>query len=134
MALAEHYQALKVLHVALVVASGMLFAGRALGVMSGARAPLSMPARRTSQVVDTALLGSALLLLATLGLNPLHAPWLMAKLALLVAYVVAGYVALRGSTPARRLAAFAIAAGCYASMVTIARTKDPSALLGWLAP
>lgn len=132
MALAEHYHALTLLHVVLVIASGMLFAGRALGVMFGARAPLSMPARRTSQVIDTALLGSALLLLAALGLNPLHAPWLMAKLALLVAYVVAGYVALRGSTHARRLGAFALAAGCYAGMAVIARTKDPSALVGWL--
>lgn len=131
MALAEHYQALKALHVGLVIASGMLFAGRGIGVMLGSHKPLAAPIRRLSQLVDTALFGSALLVLAAIRLDPFTAPWLQAKLALLLAYIFAGYVALRTAPRLLRMVAFGAALVAFAGMVAIARTKDPLAFIGW---
>jgi uncharacterized membrane protein SirB2 len=106
--------------------SGALFAGRGVGVLLGSSVPLSAGMRRLSQGVDTALLMAALLLLWVLGFNPLVTPWLLTKLLLLVAYVVLGTLALRRAPTWRgRLWAYLAALCCFATMVAIARTKDP---------
>ena len=82
MALADHYLLIKAAHVGLAMLSGGLFAGRGVGVLLGAEMPMLTPVRRLSQVIDTALLAAALLLLATLQLNPFATPWLLTKLML----------------------------------------------------
>ncbi len=130
MALAEFYPLIKACHVGLALLSGGLFAGRGVGVLLGAAAPMAPLVRRSSQVIDTALLGAALLLLVTLGLNPFTTPWLLAKLALLVAYIVFGTLALRRARRrAGKALAFAAALSCFVMMIAIARTHDP---LGFL--
>ncbi|MBS0429502.1 MAG: SirB2 family protein [Proteobacteria bacterium] len=130
MALADHYLLIKASHVGLAMLSGGLFAGRGVGVLLGAAMPMSAPVRRLSQVIDTALLAAALLLLATLQLNPFATPWLLAKLMLLVAYIVLGTMALRRArTLTGKVLAFTAALTCFVMMFTIARTHDP---LGFL--
>lgn len=130
MALADFYPLIKASHVGLAMLSGGLFAGRGVGVLMGATMPMSTPMRRLSQVIDTSLLAAALLLLATLQLNPFATPWLLAKLMLLVAYIVFGTLALRRApTRAGKALAFAAALTCFVMMVAIARTHDP---LGFL--
>jgi uncharacterized membrane protein SirB2 len=60
------------------------------------------------------------------GFNPLAVPWLGAKVAALVLYIVAGTVALkRGRTPRARATAFAAALAVYAYIVSVALTKQP---------
>lgn len=130
MALADFYPLIKASHVGLAMLSGGLFAGRGVGVLMGATMPMSTPMRRLSQVIDTSLLAAALLLLVTLQLNPFATPWLLAKLMLLVAYIVFGTLALRRApTRAGKALAFAAALTCFVMMVAIARTHDP---LGFL--
>jgi uncharacterized membrane protein SirB2 len=130
MTLAELYPAIKASHVGLVMLSGALFTARSAGVQLGASWPMATFARRGSQLIDTALLAAALLLLATLHLNPFTTPWLATKLGLLVAYIGFGTFALkRAPTRAGKAAAFAAALLCFAAMVAIARTHDP---LGFL--
>ena len=130
MALADFYPLIKASHVGLVMLSGGLFAGRGVGVLLGATMPMSPWVHRCSQVIDTALLVAAVLLLVTLQLNPFATPWLLAKLVLLVAYIVFGTLALRRApTPLGKGLAFAAALLCFAVMFTIARTHDP---LGFL--
>ena len=130
MALADFYPLIKASHVGLVMLSGGLFAGRGIGVLLGATMPRSAPVRRCSQVIDTALLVAALLLLATLQLNPFAVPWLLAKLVLLVAYIGFGILALRRApTLAGKGLAFAAALLCFVMMLMIATTHDP---LGFL--
>ena len=130
MALADHYLLIKASHVGLAMLSGGLFAGRGVGVLLGAAMPMSAPVRRLSQGIDTALLAAALLLLATLQLNPFATPWLLAKLMLLVAYIVLGTMALRRArTLTGMVLAFAAALPCFVMMFAIARTHDP---LGFL--
>ena len=130
MALADFYPLIKASHVGLVMLSGGLFAGRGVGVLLGATMPMSPVVRRCSQVIDTALLVAALLLLATLQLNPFTSPWLLAKLVLLVAYIGFGILALRRApTLAGKGLAFAAARLCCVMMLIIASTRDP---LGFL--
>ena len=130
MALADFYPLIKASHVGLVMLSGGLFAGRGVGVLLGATMPMSPLVRRCSEVIDTALLVAAVLLLVTLQLNPFATPWLLAKLVLLVAYIVCGSLALRRApTQAGKALAFAAALLCFVMMFTIATTHDP---LGFL--
>ena len=126
MTLAELYPAVKSLHVGLAITSGTLFAVRGIGVLMGATTPTSRPLRRLAQAIDTTLLAAALLLLAILGLNPVTTPWLAAKLALLVAYIVLGILALHvAPTRAGKALAFVGALTCFVLMYAIAHTHDP---------
>lgn len=127
---AEAYPLIKATHVGLALLSGALFAGRGVAVLLGAGAAMSPPVRRLSQGIDTALLAMALLLLTILQLNPFATPWLLAKLGLLVAYIVFGTFALkRASSWGGKALAFVAALACFATMVSIARAHDP---LGFL--
>lgn len=129
-ALAPYYLVLKAAHVGLAMLSGAFFAGRGLGVLLGARMPMARPVRLASVAIDSTLLLSALLLLATLGGHPLSQPWLHAKLTLLVAYIVLGSLALRRARgQGARLAAWLGALVCFAAMVSIALTRDPAGML-----
>ena len=127
---ADHYLLIKAFHVGLALLSGAVFMGRGIGVLAGATAPMARPVRIASMAIDTALLVAALLLLATLGLNPFTTPWLLAKLVLLVAYIVLGVFALRRArSTAGKAVAYAGALVCFTMMVSVARAHHP---LGFL--
>lgn len=82
-------------------------------------------------VVDTVFLLSGIALVLVLGLHLLESPWLLAKLAALVVYVLAGAIALRrGRSPAARTVAFTLAVLTFAYIVGVAITKST---LSWLA-
>ena len=129
-ALTDYYVLIKASHVGLALLSGSVFAGRGLGVLAGSTVPLGRPLRTASMVIDTALLAAALLLLATLGLNPFATPWLLTKLILLLAYIVLGSFALKHarSTWGKALA-YTGALACFAMMLSVARAHHP---LGFL--
>lgn len=130
MALTDYYPLIKASHIGLAMLSGALFASRGVGVLLGANLPMSAPVRRLSQVIDTALLAAALLLLATLQLNPLTTPWLLVKLSLLAGYIVLGVLALkRAPSQAGKALAFVAALACYGSIVATARAHDPMGAL-----
>jgi uncharacterized membrane protein SirB2 len=119
------YAALKLLHVGAVVLSGLGFVIR-YGLSVGRPLPAGALVRVAPHVVDTVLLASALSLAWVGGFNPLRVPWLEAKLAGLVLYILIGTIALkRGRTPRIRAAAFASASLVYAYIVTVALTKSP---------
>ena len=90
MALAiEFYPHIKLAHMALVAASGALFALRGAAVLAGQAWPLRTPLRMASVAIDTALLAAGAALWALLSLDPLRDAWLGTKLLLLVLYVAA---------------------------------------------
>lgn len=131
MTLIEAYPAVRSAHIALVTASGALFALRALAVLAGARWPLKPLPRFAAVGIDTALLAAGVTLWITLGLNPARDTWLGVKLALLVVYVGLGTMALRRARgTAARLAWTAAALGCFAVMVAVARAHHPLAGFG----
>jgi uncharacterized membrane protein SirB2 len=126
----EFYPEIKLVHVAAVIASGVLFAARGLAVLAGVRAALAWPWRWLSYSIDTVLLTAALMLSSVLRQYPFVHDWLTAKVLLLVAYVVLGSFALkRARTLRTRAACYAAALAVYATIVTIANAHHP---LGWL--
>lgn len=119
------YAALKLVHVGAVALSG---AGFVIRYGLSVRSPLPSGAlvRVAPHVVDTVLLASALALAWAGRFNPLHVPWLDAKLAGLVLYILTGRIALgRGRTPQVRATAFAAAVLAYGYIVAVALTKSP---------
>ena len=118
------YAAIKQVH---VTAAGLSLA---LFVLRGAWRAVS-PERLAARwvrvvphVIDTVLLVSALWLAWQLGSDA--APWITAKVAALVAYIVLGTIALkRGRTPAIRAGAFFAALATFGYIVSVAFTKSP---------
>lgn len=119
-------------HVLLVLLSGLLFAFRGAGVLTGAgERVMAPPWRYTSYVIDTALLLAGVALAVQLALSPFEVPWFGIKLALLVVYIVLGSFALkRGRTPGIRLTCYLLAIVIYLWMMGVALRHDP---LAWLA-
>ncbi len=130
----EFYLQIKSVHVAMVIASGLLFALRGAAVLAGARWAMAAPLRYLSYTIDTALLTAALMLLTALKLNPFAVPWLSVKLALLVVYVVLGSLALKRARSRRARAGFyAAALVTFGFMYFVARAHHPLGLLQGLA-
>lgn len=122
------YLPIKTTHVMLVLISGSLFAVRGFSLLLGTQWPLRRGVRIGSQLIDSALLGSALLLLSALQINPLMQPWLCVKLALLLVYIGFGILALRR----RKWFFFVLALGCFAMMLSVAKTHHPLGFLTFL--
>jgi uncharacterized membrane protein SirB2 len=121
----------KLVHQAMAVLSIAGFAARGAAALAGARWVRSRAARTLPHVVDSALLLSALALLALLRLNPADAPWLMAKIAGLLAYIGLGMAALRPELAwPLRAAAWVAALATVGWIASVAITKQPA---GWWA-
>jgi uncharacterized membrane protein SirB2 len=131
-ALAAWYPWIKQTHIALVAASGTLFALRGLAVLAGARWPRQAAVRVASVAIDTLLLGAGAMLWNVLQLNPLRDQWLAAKLMLLVLYVMLGTLAFKGARSAPRRLVFLLAAMLtFATMVSVALTHHPLGFWRW---
>ena len=120
-------------HRALVFTSGTLFVVRGISVLRGAAWPMTLALRRTSVLIDSALLGAAVMLLYILQLNPFAVGWLTTKIVLLLFYIVLGTFALkRARTAGVRLACFLAAVLCLGFMVTVALAHHPLGLFSGL--
>jgi uncharacterized membrane protein SirB2 len=130
----EYYLQVKLVHVMAVLCSGSLFFLRGLLAQAGpgtrpARWAMAAPLRLGSYAIDTVLLTAALMLLTMLPHAVFANGWLLAKLSLLVCYVVLGSFALRrGRTPSMRRTCFIAALLVFGCMLAIARTHHPLAL------
>ncbi len=124
------YPEIKQMHIALVAASGLLFAVRGAAVLTGQRWAMRSPWRWLSYGIDTLLLSAGVTLWAILSLNPVHSPWLGTKLLLLVLYIVLGSLALkRAPTPATRRLSYAAALCVYLFMASVAVVHHPMGVL-----
>jgi uncharacterized membrane protein SirB2 len=118
------YLLLKQAHMGFAFTSIALFALRYLAMLFRPRLLAWLPLRIVPHVVDTFLLACGLALAILLHLDPMHQPWLLAKIVGLIAYVILGTFALkRGRTRGGR----AVAGGCallvVAYIVAAAFTK-----------
>ena len=126
------YLAVKHLHVTCVVLSAMGFLLRGAWMLSGSALLRHRLTRILPHLVDTLLLGSALVLAVMIEQYPFVAGWVTAKVFGLLGYIVLGTLALkRGRTLAIRLTAFAAAVAVYAWIVSVALTKDPAGYLAF---
>lgn len=133
MTLLDLYPDIRSAHVALVALSGVLFAARGVAVITGASWGMQPAVRRVSVLIDTALLGTALLLVYMLQLNPWGVAWLSTKIGLLFVYIILGSFALkRARTPQVRLVCFVAALLCLGFMVSVAVAHSPLGLFVWI--
>jgi uncharacterized membrane protein SirB2 len=129
----ELYPQIKLAHVCCVLASGLLFALRGLGVQLDLRIAMAAPVRYLSYSIDTALLTSAFMLMTVLHQYPIAQPWLTVKVTLVVIYIILGSFALkRARTRALRLTCWIGALVVFGFIITIARSHDPLGALRWL--
>jgi uncharacterized membrane protein SirB2 len=83
-------------------------------------------ARTAPHIIDTLFLATGIALVVQLQLPVLQSPWLLAKFAGLLAYIVLGTIALRrGRNKQIRIAAFAGALLAFAYVVNTAISKSP---------
>ncbi len=122
------YSALKLVHVSCVVVSGLGFLLRYSMVWRGSILARSLAFRTVPHVVDTLLLASAVSLAALARIDPLSSGWLAAKIIGLIAYIVAGSIALRGP-PRIRPVAFTMAVAAFVYIAAVALTKQPLGIL-----
>jgi uncharacterized membrane protein SirB2 len=116
---------LKHIHVTSVAASYTLFFLRGIWTMRNSPVMQQRWIRIAPHVVDTVLLGSAILLAWQMGISPFHAPWLLAKIVALLIFVGLGFVAIDyGRTQRTRLIFWMLAQGVFFYIVVVALTKD----------
>lgn len=122
----EFYPEIKWLHIATVIASGLLFVLRGAGVQAQAAWPMHAAVRYASYSIDTILL-TAGVMLATILPGALFANgWLMMKIGLLIVYIGLGSFALkRGRTRNQRLLFLSSAVLVYLVIIAIARAHHP---------
>jgi len=127
------YPLLKWAHVSAVVLSGLGFVLRFALVRPGSAPAQSTLVRIAPHVIDATLLATGIGLAWLIRVNPVAVPWLGAKLAGLVLYILFGTIALkRGRTSRVRAGAFVAAGACYTYIVSVALTKDPWGLASLL--
>jgi len=124
------YALLKSVH---MTCAGLSGAGFLLRSMVALRDPdrlrRSRLARSLPHLVDTVLLVSALAMVFQWPGGFAQAGWLHTKIALLVAYIGLGAVALSPRRPrSLRIPAFALACACFGLIVASAITKTPLGL------
>jgi len=125
------YGILKFIHQSAVALSFIGFFARGLGMMREAAWIQGRLARTLPHVVDTVLLASAIGLVWVLGVSPFRVPWLTAKIAGLVVYIVLGSIALRyGQSKHTRVVAWVAAMVSFCYIVSVAITKDAAGFFG----
>lgn len=129
----EFYSQIKAVHIAAVIASGILFLLRGAAVQVGVSWAMAAPLRYLSYTIDTVLLTAALMLATILHQFPFVQGWLTAKVLLLVCYVVLGSFALkRGRTRAVRTSCLIAALLVYLYIASIARAHHPLGVIALL--
>ena len=129
--LAWYYPQILALHVGCVALSGALFAARGTMRIADLASANHRILRRTSYVVDSTLLGAAILLTTIVRQYPFVDAWLTTKVLLLAVYIVLGTIALRRArTRSGRIAAFVAALLTFGYIVGVALAHDPA---GWIA-
>jgi len=120
------YLALKHFHVTCVVLSGLGFALRGWWMLNDSSLLRARLTRVVPHVVDTLLLGSALLMAWQSSQYPFAQGWLTAKFFGLLAYILCGTMALkRARTKGRRVVFLVLALLAYAYIVGVALTRNP---------
>ncbi len=125
----EFYPQIKSVHIAAVMASGLLFFLRGASLHAGMQWAMAAPVRYLSYAIDTTLLTAALMLASLLHQYPFVHGWLTVKVVLLVIYIGFGTFALkRGSTRRIRVLCWLAAVVVYGFIISVARNHHPAGL------
>ena len=117
--------ALKTIHVASVILSITGYVIRGVWMMRESPWLGKKWVRIVPHVIDTTLLGSAILLAIIIQQNPFAQGWLTAKVLALIAYIVVGTIGLKyGGTKKIRIAAWLGAIAIFLYIVLVALTRQ----------
>jgi uncharacterized membrane protein SirB2 len=131
--LSSHYLAIRLLHIGCVAFSATLFTARGLMRIADLAIANHVALRWLSYVVDTGLLGAAILLTLIVHQYPLVNGWLTVKVILLLLYIALGSIALRyARTRMGRSVAFVAAIVTFAYIVGVALAHDAAGWLRWV--
>jgi uncharacterized membrane protein SirB2 len=120
------YVILKHLHITCVVLSGLGFSLRAWWMLRESPMLKARWVKIFPHLVDTVLLGSALIMAYLSAQYPFEQGWLTAKLFGLLTYIGCGTMALkRGKTLEVRIIFLVLAVISYAYIVSVALTRSP---------
>lgn len=120
-----NYLFVKYFHITCAVSSGSFFLLRGIWMLRESDMLQQRWVKVLPHIVDTLLLGSALIMVFWSAQYPFVQPWLTAKVFALLAYIGLGTVALkRGKTKAVRIWAFVTALATFAYIVAVALTKQ----------
>lgn len=121
-----NYLAIKHMHMTFAALSGALFFIRGIWMLRDSPLLHRRWINRSSYVIDTVLLASALTMVFWSAQYPFVQSWLTVKVLAVLAYIVAGAVALkRGKTKPVRTGALVVALLLFAYIVKVALTKQP---------
>ena len=127
------YLAIKSLHMitAVLTISGFILRGYWMMLQSD---KLQLRAVRIApHIIDTLFLASGIALVWVLHLNAFTTPWLLAKFAGLIGYIILGTIAIkRGPTLQIRVIAFVGALSLFAYIVGVALSRSPASWLRFL--
>lgn len=130
----QFYAEIRFVHIAAVLASGVLFFLRGLALAVESPWVRAAPIRYVSYTIDTILLTAALMLMTIVQQYPFVHGWLTAKVVLLVLYIGFGMAAFwSGRDSESQLRYWAAGLVVYAFIVSIARAHDPLGILSSLA-
>ncbi len=116
---------LKYVHVICAILSGSGFLVRGVWMMRESPWLQKKWVRVTPHIIDTILLGSAILLTLQIRQYPFVQNWLTAKVLALLAYIVIGAIGLKyGSTKKIRVSAWLVAVAIFLYIVLIALTRQ----------
>ena len=119
------YLALKYLHVTCVVLSGLGFSLRGWWMLVDSPRLKTRLARVVPHVIDSVLLGSALVMAWQSSQYPFAQSWLTAKFFGLLAYILCGTMALkRARTKGGRVVFLILALLAYTYIVGVALTRN----------
>ncbi len=123
------YAALKMIHVASIILSYLLFTLRGVWMMQGSSVLQRRWVKIVPHVIDTVLLISAIALVMTIQQDPVNNSWLSAKVAGLLLYIGLGMVALKhGKTRKVKITAWVAAQSVFIYIVLVALTKNPTVI------
>jgi uncharacterized membrane protein SirB2 len=125
-----NYDALKHLHMTAAGLSILFFIVRAYWSVTGSGKLQLKFVKIAPHIIDTVLLVCGVALAAMLGAAA-HQPWVIAKIAGLVLYIVVGAIAIkRGKTAGTRAFAALVAIAIFFYIVGVAMAHSP---MSWLA-
>ena len=126
----EFYPQIKQFHIFVALLSGAIFAIRGACTLAGANWLRALPVPWLSYPGDTALLTAALMLLTILPWAMFSNGWLLAKVVLVVIYVVLGVLTMRqGRSVGQRAMSYALALLVFGAIYSIARAHHPLGML-----
>lgn len=121
------------IHVTCVILSGSFFVVRGFWMLTRSSILQHRLVKVLPHIIDTVLLGSAIVLTVIIEQYPLVNSWLTVKVVALIIYILLGVAALRGKTSLIRGAAFAAAILTFGFIVSVAWYHHPLGIFVWLA-